>query len=174
MTSISKVNAPGGSPLGPAISVYTDGETITGNGTQADPLVASGSNTVTIASSASPGDIVLGSPLTLSGLGFGARLAQGDTQAHASVVGLALTANADVGGAEVTYQYQGIVTLTVAQWQAVTVGGAGLVAGNAYFLSSATAGLITNSVPLSDQLALIGYALSTTELQLQLSFPQAA
>jgi len=63
-------------------------------------------------------------------------------------------------------QFQGVVTLTAAQWTAVTGDAGGLQVGDAYWLSAATAGHLTKTKPVaSGTFAVqVGTAISATQL----------
>ncbi len=88
------------------------------------------------------------------------------------IVGLALNESPG-NNAPVTYQFAGITELTEAQWQTVTVGNTGLVPGAPYYVSDSVDRL-TSVAPTTPghQDILIGYAISTTELQLSIQYPQ--
>jgi len=165
--------AGGGAPLVGAVSVFTDGETISGNGTKADPLTSLGAVQVTAPTLGGSSTISPGEPL-LSGTFGGYHVARliADGSTSGLVVGLAVTAGGD--GVDVTYQFEGIMTLTTAEWEAITQGGGGLSPGSAFYVSDLTTGLITSVQPSTPghQIILLGYAISETQLQLMINFPQ--
>ena len=72
-------------------------------------------------------------------------------------IGSAASGNIAVGG---------IMTATTVQWDAVTGQSGGLTAGSKYYLSSATAGAITSTLPTTNYMVYIGKALSTTLMEL--------
>lgn len=69
-------------------------------------------------------------------------------------------------GATGTVQVNGVVTLTTAEWDAITGQTGGLTAGSIYFLSAATAGLLTTTAPstVGQLVVRVGIALSATEM----------
>jgi hypothetical protein len=103
--------------------------------------------------------------------GFHVALGSANAAGPANLLGLSLTSA--TGGADLNYQYDDIVTLTTAQWDAVTGGSGGLTAGLPYYLSDVTVGELSTTKPTTSThfVNLVGYALSTTELQLQLAPP---
>jgi len=98
---------------------------------------------------------------------FDAAIATNATQAQ--VIGIVT----NVTGSPVV-QFQGIVTLTAAQWTAVTGDIGGLQTGDAYWLSAATPGNLTKTKPIaSGTFAVqIGTAISTTQLVMNGILPQ--
>jgi hypothetical protein len=90
--------------------------------------------------------------------------AQSNAAATADVLGLCVAAiGAAVAG---VVQVNGIVTLSTAQWDAICGTTGGLTANQKYFLSAATAGLLTSVAPsTSGQLSvLVGRAISTVSM----------
>ena len=61
------------------------------------------------------------------------------------------------------FQCNGEVTLTTAQWDAVTGATGGLTPGATYFLSNTNSGKMTSTVPSSGVIARVGVALDTTK-----------
>ena len=86
---------------------------------------------------------------------------------------LGLAASAISATAAGFIQYGDIVTLTTGQWDAVAGTTGGLTAGTDYYLSPATAGLLTATCPTTagQCVVIIGKAISTTELRLVISEP---
>jgi hypothetical protein len=171
--------AGGGAPLVGAVSVFTDGETISGNGTKADPLTA----TVGFQNSSVTFDggalIVPGMPLvtnTFGGAHVAPALADGSQGANATPIGIAVSSTNDSPSQPVTWQYAGTVVLTEAEWDAVAGGSGGLVTGKIYYVSESTAGGIQDSASSTGGHFIIqlGFAISPTELQLSIQYPQAA
>ena len=78
-------------------------------------------------------------------------------------------------GEEVTWQYDGTVGLTAAEWAAVTGNPEGLVPMASYYVSDVTPGFLLTSPPLTEYnwAILVGYGISPTEMQLSIQFPQA-
>lgn len=86
---------------------------------------------------------------------LGTRLVTGlvqDTAIASSAVG-----NVAIGG---------VLTATLAQWNAVTLGSGGLVPGSKYWLSNTTAGGLTSVAPTTGWLVLVGKAISTTQMEI--------
>lgn len=72
---------------------------------------------------------------------------------------------ADIGAASAgLVTTSGEVSLTTAQWDAVTGQTGGLSPGAVYFLDVTTAGKITSTVPATGYLVVVGQALSTTKM----------
>lgn len=113
------------------------------------------------AEAAGANDIPPGSPLYCSGANEVA-LAQADDLATAKVVALATETIAEDGGSGVA-QTDGRLTLTAGEWDAVTGQSGGLTPGAKYYLSAATAGMLTTTPPSADGevLAPLGLAKST-------------
>jgi hypothetical protein len=67
----------------------------------------------------------------------------------------------------------GVLTLTTAEWDAVTGQTGGLTPGARYFVSPTTAGQITSTPPstVGQVVALVGRATSTTDLEIELGTP---
>lgn len=72
-----------------------------------------------------------------------------------------------------TYQSDGILIATTAQWDVVTGGSGGLTPGASYFLSAATAGGMTTTPPSTagQFIVFLGIAKSTTEFDITLNRP---
>ena len=64
------------------------------------------------------------------------------------------------------------MTLTEAEWEAVTAG-AGIVPGNPYYLSDSVSGGLTDTPNATSGhfVTLVGWALSATQLQVQIGTP---
>lgn len=109
--------------------------------------------------------LVIGTPVYISGDDT-VKKANAAALATANVIGLVADVSiADGDGGTVIVE--GVLTATTAQWDAVTGGTGGLVAGTLYYLD-ATAGLLT-ATPLTtvgQYIAPIGVALSTVALKL--------
>lgn len=98
--------------------------------------------------------------------------ADGTAVAKSEVVGLVFDVSIATGVTG-SIQFDGILTATTGQWDAVTGGTGGLVAGTVYYLDVATPGKLTATPPLTltDWLVRIGRALSTTELEINIEPP---
>ena len=147
----------------PAAGKYVDG------GTGAWTAIPTPTENVTLTNDEATA-LLVGNALYSDASG-GAKKAKADSLATANAIGLSLTATAAAG--VVTVQTTGTVTLTTAQWDAVTGQTGGLVFNSRYFLDAATAGKITSTPPntTGQQLCLVGKALSTTTLLLSLDGP---
>lgn len=117
------------------------------------------------------GTIVCGTPVYNDAAG-GVKKAKADATGTSKMVGLVydatilttISGNIAVGG---------ILTLTTTQWDAVFGTTGGLTFNTDYFLSDATAGLGSTTVPstVGHLVVRIGRALSTTDLLLQIGQP---
>jgi hypothetical protein len=110
----------------------------------------------------------VGSPLTLvPSVANRVTRARANTVADSGVLGLALYAG--VEDAIVRVRQLGVLTLTLAQWAVIVATDSGvLVPGAAYYLSQATAGLLTRTQPASGIVVKLGLALSTRALSIQI------
>jgi len=97
--------------------------------------------------------------------------AQANALGTSYVVGLTLTATAAAGSA--TIQSDGVVTLSTGQWDAVAGTTGGLAFGTVYYLSAATAGLLTATAPSTtgQQWVQVGIGLSTTQMKIEINGP---
>lgn len=86
---------------------------------------------------------------------------------------IALATAAVSSGSPGTYRTNGVLTLTTAEWDALAGTTGGLTAGASYFLSAATAGLITSTPPTTtgQYVVLIGKAVSTIALDIKIQEP---
>lgn len=115
--------------------------------------------------------IVIGAPVYASGADTVKR-AQANAKATAKLAGLGMDASiaAAATGNIIT---GGILVATTTQWDAVAGTTGGLAFGTHYFLDPANAGKITATPPttVGQCNVLVGIALSTTELELQIEPP---
>lgn len=83
---------------------------------------------------------------------------------------LGFAAAAITSGAAGNIQTDGILALTTAQWDAVAGTTGGLTVGSTYFLSAATAGLMSATAPstVGQYVVELGMAISTTELNIRI------
>jgi hypothetical protein len=127
-----------------------------------------------IAATASNQTVLPGAPLVLLAFtGIHAALAFADgSQPNGTPLGLAL--EGATGGEGVTYQYNGIVELSAAEWEAVGASSTGLVPGDTYYVSETVAGQIQNAISSTGGhfIVQLGFAISPTELQLSIQYPQ--
>ena len=84
-----------------------------------------------------------------------------------------LTTTGIASAATGTVQSGGVLALTTAEWDAITGGSGGLTFNTVYFLSAATAGLLTSTAPstVGQLIVEIGTALSTTEMLIDIKAP---
>ena len=99
-------------------------------------------------------------------------LAQADASGTVEVLGL-VAATSIAAASSGSIQTDGILVATTGQWDVVTGGSGGLVAGTVYYLDPSTAGNITSTAPTtSGQYVIrIGVALSDTELEISIRPP---
>jgi len=118
-----------------------------------------------ILTNANVGALVIGTPVYVSG-NDQIDKSKADASGTTKPIGLVNTTSiAPAGSGPVLIN--GVLTATTGQWDAVVTGGSGgLVAGTIYYLSSATAGMLTSTAPSAagTYVTQIGIALSTTEL----------
>lgn len=114
------------------------------------------------------GSIVIGAPV-YSDANDGVKKAKADAVGTVNVIGLVADvsiAAAGTGG----IQTDGILAATTGQWDAVAGTSGGLTKDVIYYLSAATAGIITSIAPsvAGQFVKQIGIAISTTEMMIQL------
>lgn len=115
--------------------------------------------------------IVIGAPVYASAADTVKR-AQANAKSTAKLAGVgydATTAAAGVGNIAMS----GVIVATTAQWDAVAGTTGGLAFNTIYFLDPSNAGKITSTVPTTAGQCnvIVGLALSSTELELQISQP---
>ena len=114
------------------------------------------------------GNLVIATPVYTSGAGAMDK-AQADAAGTKDVLGLVadtvITTN--TAGA---VQCDGIFTAATGEWDSVTGDSGGLTAGTKYYLDPDTAGMLTGTVPSTagDFVAMVGIALSTTEMEISI------
>lgn len=115
--------------------------------------------------------ITFGMPVYASGADAVKR-AQANAKSTAKVAGLVYD-NSIAAGASGNIAQSGVMVGTTTQWDAVAGTTGGLAFGTYYFLDPSTAGKITATPPTTTGQVnvLIGIALSTTELELELAPP---
>lgn len=99
----------------------------------------------------------------------------GRANATASSFVVGLAAETGIVGHNVTLQTHGILTLTIAEWDAVTGGSGGLVRDTLYYLTAGfQEGRITSTPPSTpgEFIVQVGMALSATDLLVQIGPPQ--
>jgi len=99
-------------------------------------------------------------------------LARANAQGTVQVLGLVRDASIAAAAAG-NIQTDGILTATTGEWDAVTGGSGGLSPGVPYYVSAATAGLITSTAPSSagQYVVRIGLASSATSLDISVEPP---
>jgi hypothetical protein len=106
--------------------------------------------------------IVKGAPVYVFG-NDSVKKAKGDAVGTTPVIGLVAQTsitNAVAGG----IQMNGVLAATTGEWDVVTGGTGGLVANTKYYLSAATAGMLTTTAPATGFSQRVGIGVSTTEM----------
>ncbi len=112
--------------------------------------------------------VVCGAPVYVDVVG-GFKRAQANATATADSVGLVATTPSIANGAVGSVCVQDVLTLTTAQWDAVTGQTGGLTAGK-YYLDPATAGKMTPTPPstVGQVVVELGRALSATDFKVEI------
>jgi hypothetical protein len=112
--------------------------------------------------------VVCGAPVYIDAAG-GFKKAQANATSTADAIGLVAQTPNIANGASGAVCVQDILTLTTAQWDAVTGQTGGLTVGK-YYLDPATAGKMTPTAPTTvGQLVVeLGRAMSTTDLKVEI------
>jgi len=135
-----------------------------------DIAIVGGGNAVSQTNGeASP--IVIGTPVYNDG-NDSVKKAKADAAGTKDVIGIILDASIASGIAGYV-QLDGILSATTGQWDAVAGTTGGLTKGTRYYLSAATAGLLTATAPsaVGQYVVEVGIAISTTELVLNVKSP---
>jgi hypothetical protein len=113
--------------------------------------------------------IPIGTPLLVSS--GNAILAQADAQGTVRVAGLAAETANDSSPVEILAD--GILPATTGEWDTITGETGGLSEGLDYFLSATTKGRLTVNAPdaQGEFVVRIGYALSSTEMEIEIGQP---
>lgn len=109
------------------------------------------------------GSIVIGTPVYVKSNG---RVDKARANAIGTCTTLGFVRDTSISAAASgNIQFHGIITATTGQWDAVTGGSGGLTPGSYYYVSSATAGLLTTTAPTTtgDVVKEGLFAISTTE-----------
>jgi hypothetical protein len=114
------------------------------------------------------GAIVIGAPVYISANNTVDK-AKADAVGTVNVIGLAYdasTASAASGGVLI----DGVLTASTAQWDAVAGTSGGLTKDVIYYLSAATAGLLTSTAPSAagQFVVAVGIGLSTTDMKIEI------
>lgn len=138
----------------------------------------SGAGVTPLVSNKANGEAVplpIGTPVYASAAGVVKR-AKADAYNTSIVVGLVQDTSIGVGGSGTITLGGDLLTATTAQWDAVTGGVGGLVAGAIYYLSATTPGMLTTAAPNQGGQfdAKVGVGLSATEMDVAIEGPRAA
>jgi len=107
-----------------------------------------------------------GSPVYISAASSFAN-SRANATTTAKVIGLVVASIANSASGAV--RKDGTLTLTTGEWDTITGQTGGLTAGSAYYLSSATAGRMTTTVPTTNFFLPIGIAMSSTDFEIQIT-----
>lgn len=138
-------------------------------------LAANTYNPIAGATTSHPKHFPIGTPVAQSTLVAGTAIpAQADDIDTALVTGLAVVPG--VAGEPVLTQLSGPVTLTTAQWDAITGQVGGLTPGVPYFLDAATEGKLTTTAPGGggDFVTPVGIGLTARDFLIQICRAQPA
>lgn len=115
--------------------------------------------------------VVICTPVYVSAAGA-VKKAQANASGTVQLLGLMKSTSVEAS-ATGTVQTDGIFTATTAEWDVATGGTGGLTAGSVYYLSAATAGLLTTTPPSATGSFIdrVGLALSTTDLDITIEPP---
>jgi len=132
-----------------------------------DTLDALSSEQGLIVTNANAGAIVIGTPVYIT-TNDTVDKAKADAVGTVECIGL-MQATSTASSSTGFCQTEGILDATTGQWDAVTGGSGGLTAGTIYYVSEATAGMLTSTAPSTTGqfIKQVGIALSTTEMKLQ-------
>lgn len=152
-----------------ALAQGTVRQVLESQGTDSAPIWVDNKAIIT-AQNSNAGTIVIGSPVYTTANDT-VDLADADNVAKVNVIGfvkdisIASTAIGDI-------QTDGIITATIAQWDAISPEIGGLIAGAIYYLSD-TAGEITRVSPTTTGWSIVrlGIALSTTDFKIEIQPP---
>lgn len=114
------------------------------------------------------GTMVIGQPVSITSANT-CQSARADSQALSRVAGIVVVGAATT--LPVSVQTEGPITATTAQWDAVTGGSGGLVAGSVYFLGAS--GTLSTAPPTTNGHTVVplGVALSTTKFEIRPGTP---
>ena len=112
------------------------------------------------------GAVAIGRAMYVSASGS-MRLANANNAGTVEVVGL-VAATSVASAAAGNMATAGVLTATTTQWDAVTGQTGGLTFNARYYLSNTTAGALTTTAPTSGYVVLVGVALSTTKMKIEI------
>jgi hypothetical protein len=144
----------------PSIAVAADFPTLNQNTTGAAGSIKDGPETVTLQNSEVV-TVAPGTPVYSSGANAFLR-ANGNAGNTSGVIGLASAGIAAAANGGIATG--NVLTLTTAQWDAITGQTGGLTQSINYFLNTTTIGLLTSTVPTTGYLIVVGQALSATTM----------
>lgn len=110
------------------------------------------------------GAVVIGAPVYISAAST-YKKAKGDAAGTTPVFGLQVDVSVAAAGTG-SIQTEGILAATTVQWDAITGQSGGLTPNAYYYLSNATAGLLTLTQPSTGYWQVVGIAVSTTEMKI--------
>ena len=143
-----------------------NGITFDAYGRATGAVASSSERTVTSLTNGEASAIAIGRAVYSSAAGA-VKLANANASATVHVVGLVQAASISAAAAG-DIATAGVVEATTGQWDAVTGQTGGLTFGARYYLSNTTAGALTTTTPSSGFVMLVGVALSTTKMALQI------
>lgn len=150
-------------PTNPPMTVTSTTVVTNLNADLLDGFNASQMNGIRSKTNDNAGSIVIGTPVYVKSDGDVDK-AQANAIGTCTNIGIVrdTTINAAAAG---NIQFEGIVTATTGQWDAVTGGSGGLTPGLYYYVSAATAGLLTTTAPstVGQVVKEALWAISTTE-----------
>ncbi len=112
------------------------------------------------------GSVVIATPVYTFGSGT-FKKGKANTQASIRLVGLAASTIAQDSSGSI--QTDGVVTASTGEWDALTGDSGGLTSDTKYYLSETEAGKLKTIPPTSGYVVPVGYAVSTTQLKLNLN-----
>jgi hypothetical protein len=167
---MSDVSIISGGPSLPPPFVNGDGATITVESPVGSEVSTDlGTDlTILLENQLATGAYPIGTPVYPNANGTHFTIAEANAAATSAVVGL-LTAPTTVGG-KVRYRDRGLMKLTVAQWDVLVGGSSGLTPGAFYYLSAATPGLLTTTIPSgANSGVLVGKAITPTLMMISIN-----
>lgn len=112
--------------------------------------------------------IVIGAPVYMDAAN-GVKKAKADASGTSTPIGLVADASI-TNGVSGTIALDGVLTATTGQWDTIAGTTGGLTFGTRYYLSAATAGLLTATAPSTtgQYVVEVGIAISTTDLKISI------
>lgn len=129
---------------------------------------ATGGKDIVALANSNASAIVIGSPVYKTATSNQVDLARANASGTRRVIGLVADTSI-ASSASGNIQTDGVLVATTAEWDAVTGQTGGLTPGSQYWLSAATAGRLTTTVPGAGNYCVpVGIALSTTEMEISI------